>query len=319
LSDSFEEYWFRARKLIDERMEEEIEEMRFSRYVKKVVSGGKRFRGTLTMLTAQALGGKAEDALPFSVAVEFVHQGTLIHDDFFDGHDSRRGRLPLYKVLDPRRAFMIADMMLSIAQWKLTGSRDGYQTLAKAIYETCQGAIMEPLNQKTFLDYIKDKALKDTMYLTIAGLKTAELYGAACKLGAISAAPKDQALLQKAHEYGVHLGIAYQMADDLTDYIAIRKHGATDIVTVTKLVPFLLHLVPSAIPKLAYLFPDGKLKGITTLLDEEDIPGRSHREIDHYVKMAKDTVRVYFPDNKHAKLLLEAPSYLVRKLLEEIA
>jgi geranylgeranyl pyrophosphate synthase len=102
-TQSFSDYWKGARKLIDKKLEEEAEKLHFAHYMKYALRGGKRFRGTLTLLFTQALGGNIEDGLPFSVAIEFIHAGVLVHDDFFDMHEIRRGRVPLARASFPKQ------------------------------------------------------------------------------------------------------------------------------------------------------------------------------------------------------------------------
>jgi geranylgeranyl pyrophosphate synthase len=315
LFNSFEGYWRYAKDLIDRALKSEVDKMHFSRYLAHSIAGGKRFRGTLTLLMAQSLGGSVDDALPFGVAVELVHQGTLIHDDFLDRHETRRNRVPLYKLLDPRRAFLLADMLLSIAQWKLTGSKDGYKTLAKAIYETCHGACMEPLNPRAFLKSLQRGGMREVAYFTLVRLKTAGLFGAACKLGSLVS---DPSMAHHAYRYGIRVGTAYQLADDLCDYLIARREGKIELPIATKLIPFLFHFAPSILPKLILLFPDGKLERVEKELDKADIVRKSEREMKRQIDMAKKAVET-FPQNAYTNLLTEAPSFLAQKLLEESA
>lgn len=311
---SFEEYWKGVKKRIDESLIEVAETLHFSRYIKYTLRGGKRFRGTLTILTAQALGGSIEKALPFSVAVELVHQGVLIHDDFLDSHEKRRGLIPLYRLLDPRRAFLMADMILSAAQSKLVESRDGYKALAIAIYEATRGACLEPLNPLRFLRDVRRRSITKSFYIHLTRLKTAELFGVAPKLGAI-ASNADPQFIECAYRYGIEVGIAYQMADDLMDYSLARRQEKIDFTTALGLLPSILYFSPEILPRFSTSLARRRLSHLPSILAEVDIHDKCMSEIQERIRSAKEKIEP-FPEGRYKKLLLEAPDYFVSKMLE---
>ncbi|MFQ6085665.1 MAG: polyprenyl synthetase family protein, partial [Candidatus Bathyarchaeia archaeon] len=209
-----------ARGTIDARLDKDADLIHFSDFMRYMIKGGKRLRGTLCLLISQALGGDSEESLPYACAIEMVHAATLAHDDFIDGHGTRRGRIPLYRVLDPRRAVLLADMLLSTSAHRVAslGSTDGYQTLTKAIYEVSRGVFYEPLNPVPFIREIRSGKIEKRLYRVLIRLKTAELFGAACKLGAI-AAGADVSDRLRAYSYGIAVGEAFQVADDLVDIL----------------------------------------------------------------------------------------------------
>jgi geranylgeranyl pyrophosphate synthase len=308
---SFEDYWRKAKEAIDARLEKDTSHLPAS--VRRVLSGGKRFRGTLTLLTAQALGGTVEKALPFSVAVELVHAGFLIHDDFLDGHETRRGRRPLYRVLDPRRAILVADMLLSMAQAKLTESRDSYKALAKAIYEASKGAFSEPFNPLKFLNDLRRGRISETIYLSLIRLKTAELFGASSKIGAI-ASDASPDMLEGAYRYGINTGIAYQLADDYAD-CALAYEGDVDLLTAMKLAPSILYFAPEKLPSFVQALMRRRLGNALALLKEVDMCEKLKAEVAKYAALAEKEAGS-FPQNEYTRLLSEAPSFFVKRVVE---
>jgi geranylgeranyl pyrophosphate synthase len=169
-----------------------------------MLSDGKRLRGCVVCLVAQALGARVEKALPAAMAVEIVHAASLVHDDLVDGDATRRGRAAAWTWLSPRRAVLVADAMFATAleRMALLGSREA-ATLARAIAAMARGALHEVLDVKA-------------AHERIIQWKTGSLFAAAARLGAL-AADAQPALLEVAYEYGMRTGEAYQRADDLAD------------------------------------------------------------------------------------------------------
>jgi geranylgeranyl pyrophosphate synthase len=176
-----------------------------------ILAEGKRLRGSLTCLVAEALGGGLEEALPAALAVEMIQAASLVHDDFVDGDTVRRERAAAWIKLSPRRAVLLADVMFATAIERMAraGGREG-ATLAHAIATMAQGAFQETLDANT------QTAAGREAYRRIIHLKTGSLFAAAAGLGAL-AARADERMLEAASEFGARTGEAYQVADDLAD------------------------------------------------------------------------------------------------------
>lgn len=176
--------------------------------LRTILAEGKRLRGSLTCLMAEALGGTLEQALPAALAVEMVQAASLAHDDFVDGDTMRRGRPAAWTLLSPRRAVLVADVMFATALEKMAqaGAREG-ASLAHAIAAMAQGALQESVHY--------GEADPDA-YRRIIHLKTGSLFAAAARLGAL-AAGADESRVEAATEFGARAGEAYQIADDLAD------------------------------------------------------------------------------------------------------
>jgi geranylgeranyl pyrophosphate synthase len=177
--------------------------------LRTILTEGKRLRGSLTCLVAEALGGTLEQALPAALAVEMVQAASLVHDDFVDGDTVRRGRPAAWTLLSPRRAVLVADVMFATAIEKMAqaGAREG-ATLAHAIAAMAQGALQEGTGNTCVEDL--------DAYRRIIYLKTGSLFGAAARLGALSV-DASEPLLQAATDFGARAGELYQIADDLAD------------------------------------------------------------------------------------------------------
>lgn len=180
------------------------------RALQEMLAGGKRIRGLITCLVAQALGAPLERALPSALAIEMVQSASLVHDDFVDGDTVRRGRPAAWTRLSPKRAVLLADLVFATAIEKMarTGSREG-ATLAGAIAAMARGAVDEALGAGTVQG-------GNEAYRRIIQLKTGSLFAAAARLGAL-AAGVEPPMQEAASAYGARVGELYQIADDLAD------------------------------------------------------------------------------------------------------
>lgn len=313
------EYFTNTRPLLDKRIQEIAENLHFSRLMLRQVEGGKRLRGTLTLLTCEALGGNVEKALDYAAAIEIVHAATLTHDDYIDKHKLRRGLEPLYIILDPRRAVLIGDMLMAAAI-KYVKAEDGSKdALSDAIYDISRGAFLEPLNPVAFLKSLMQGKVLHESYLVIIKLKTAVLFATASKLGAIAA---NSPMKEEAYKYGMAVGEAFQVADDLSDIIKIVKGEEIDIGTLTTLGPLATYFVgiKETIPLIingliklhnkAYHFPSELIK----ILDQ--VQARALQFINDRLNIAEKSID-NFPKNDYTNMLKEFPHYAVEKILEE--
>ena len=151
------------------------------------------------------------------MAIECVQAASLIHDDFIDGDTLRRDRPATWTVLGPRRAVLLGDVIFATALRRMAelGREDGV-VLAKAIATMAAGAYQEPL---ALSELAQDAGLDAArLYPRLIYLKTGVLFGAAAQLGALAAAVSAP-LAARAFEYGVWIGEAYQIADDVQDWL----------------------------------------------------------------------------------------------------
>ena len=226
------------------------------------LAAGKKLRGILTCLVATALGGTLDEALPRAVAIELIQAATLLHDDFVDQHQARR-RLPaLWTLQGARRAVLLGDVIFSTAI-QLMGERgreDGL-IVSRAIAEISRGAYQEPLEPAALLAVL-DNGEDPAVYEKIIDLKTAVLFAAACQLGAVAAGagPVEQGAWRV---YGLRIGQAYQLTDDLQDVQGALARGEVAFAAMTGLLPAFRQFLPASRSCLrrALLAPEIRLDG----------------------------------------------------------
>ncbi len=177
-------------------------------------SGGKRLRPLLMVISARLCGYGGADTFKFSTIFEFLHAATLLHDDVVDGAGFRRSRPAAHAVWDGAKAVLVGDFLLarSLTLAAETGSPRVIQVIAEITENMSQGEIYQ-LARKGALD------MTEPEYLDVIRRKTAVLFAGACRSSAILAnvsREKEAAL----NTYGLNLGFAFQMADDLLDYTA---------------------------------------------------------------------------------------------------
>jgi geranylgeranyl diphosphate synthase type II len=175
---------------------------------------GKRMRPTLALLSCEMLGGDIQECLTPAVAAEIFHNFTLIHDDIMDEAPLRRGLETVYHKWNSNIALLSGDTMLIKAfQYALsTGksySLDVLSELCKVALEVCEGQQYD-LNFETRDDVTLDE------YIEMIRLKTAVLLGSVLKIGAIVAGA-GEADKKAVYDFGIDLGIAFQLQDDLFD------------------------------------------------------------------------------------------------------
>ncbi len=169
---------------------------------------GKALRPALALLAAQAAGAAPERGIPAGVAVELVHDFSLLHDDIMDGDTERRHRPAAWTVFGTSSAILAGDVLLTSALGVLV---EHEPRAARALAATVQQLIA---GQVADLDFERRTDVTVEEYLTMAAGKTAALLSAACSLGALVAGAPP-ALVSAMAGFGTHLGLAFQLADDM--------------------------------------------------------------------------------------------------------
>lgn len=180
-------------------------------------SGGKRLRPLLMIHSARLCGYDQGFEIEFSTIFEYLHAATLLHDDVVDGSEIRRGKPAAHTKWSAPEVVLTGDFLLARALniAAKTESAQIIKVIANITQEMSQGEI----NQLTW----KGKTdLTQEQYLDVIEKKTAVLIQGACKSGALLAGADDETC-QALDRYGFHLGMAFQMADDLLDYTATAK------------------------------------------------------------------------------------------------
>ncbi|HEU0028970.1 MAG TPA: polyprenyl synthetase family protein [Ktedonobacterales bacterium] len=194
---------------------------------------GKRLRPTLALLAAELVGGlqAVARALPAAVAVELIHNFSLIHDDIEDGDEARHYRPTLWKIWGQAQAINSGDALYSLARmriWELP--RLGVEPLlvvrlAERVDQTCL-ELCE--GQHLDMSFEGQRDVTEAMYLDMIGRKTAALMSCAAELGARIGAPEDEALGDQLGAFGRALGLAFQLRDDVLGIWAAAELGKSE-------------------------------------------------------------------------------------------
>lgn len=196
---------------------------------------GKRIRPVLLLLACRAVGGRVRDALPAAVAIELLHNFTLVHDDIMDKATSRRGRPTVHTKWDQSTAILVGDELMALAYRSLLQTKSSRlhaiaETFTQAFVDVCEGQGLDK-------EFETQRQVSLPRYLMMIEQKTAKVISAAAEIGGLvgRGTARQVAALRK---YGLHLGRAFQVQDDLLDVVADEaKFGKTvgsDIVSGKK-------------------------------------------------------------------------------------
>ena len=196
--------------IIDELSSDVILINQMGHYI--VGNGGKRLRPMLLLLAAKALGNVTDNHLILAAVIEFIHTATLLHDDVVDESDLRRGKESENVVWGNAATVLVGDYLYSSAFEMMvrTGNMRVMEILSKTTTAIAEGEVLQLLN-------CNNPETTESKYLEVIARKTAILFSAATRLSAviIGATPEvEEGLAQ----YGQHLGIAFQLIDDVLDY-----------------------------------------------------------------------------------------------------
>lgn len=200
-------------------------------------SGGKRLRPSLVILSARAFGYHGTAHHELAAVVEFIHTATLLHDDVVDESELRRGRQTANALFGNAASVLVGDFLYSRAFQMMVSVQDlrVMQTLADATNLIAEGEVLQLLN-------CNNADVDVPNYLRVIHCKTAKLFEAAMRLGAIlgKASAEDEAAAAK---FGMHLGTAFQLVDDVLDYSgdaqAIGKNLGDDLAEGKPTLPLI--------------------------------------------------------------------------------
>lgn len=285
--------------------------------------GGKRIRPVLMMMAYNLYRDDVDSILSQAAAIETYHNYTLMHDDLMDNADIRRGKPAVHKKWSRNTAVLSGDVMQVIAYKLMTGSGGRYlpdvmRLFTQTAIEVCEG-------QQYDMDFESRIDVYEHEYIEMIRLKTSVLLAASLKIGALLAdAPTEDA--QFLYDFGINLGLAFQLRDDLLDvygdpHVFGKKIGG-DILSNKKtymLIQALHRANPDQLKELkkwlnAQEFdPDEKIKGVTALYDAIDVRSLCEEKISHYTLLAESNLNmVKVSDDKKQPLLNEMNKLMFR-------
>ena len=209
-----------------------------------VVSGGKKVRPTITLLVGGIFGGPEETLVTMGTAVELLHIATLVHDDTVDKADTRRGRATISNIWGNDVAVLLGDYVFATSATFVcdTGNLRVVRRFSETIMELAQGELAE-----FFSVYDWDQSIDD--YNKRIYDKTASLFCTASESGAVLSGASE-AMCQALRDYGYNLGMAFQIMDDVLDFISteeeLGKPVGNDLLQGTVTLPVLLFAAKNA-------------------------------------------------------------------------
>jgi len=210
-----------------------------------VSAGGKRLRPMLVMLAGRATGTISAEHHQLAAIVEFIHTSTLLHDDVVDESDLRRGRSTANAIWGNAASVLVGDFLYS-RSFQLMVELDRMpvmRILADTTNRIAEGEVLQLL-------HVRNPDTDEAAYLNVIERKTAVLFAAGTKLGAL-ASGADEATQQALYDYGMQLGYAFQIADDVLDYSgdadALGKNLGDDLAEGKATLP-LIHAMAQATP-----------------------------------------------------------------------
>lgn len=284
---------------------------------------GKRIRPILTLMSADILSGDYKKAFPAALAVEVFHNFTLVHDDIMDDAPLRRGKKTVHEKWNLNTGILSGDAMLILAyQYFENYEPATFQKLAKLFSQTalevCDG-------QQLDIDFETRNDVTIEEYINMIRLKTSVLVAAALKMGAIvaEASDKDADLL---YEYGLNLGLAFQLQDDYLDTFGdpetFGKQVGGDIIENKKTYLYLkaLELADTNDKQKLEFFYQQKLKDNSIKVDEVkrifercDIPSSIQKLIQDYTTLSFDSLKEMNISESNKEKLIAFGSYLMAR------
>ena len=290
-----------------------------------VGSGGKRLRPALLLLSCGALGyadrkssgnGRSEAPLALAAVIEFIHTSTLLHDDVVDESDLRRGRSTANAVWGNAASVLVGDFLYS-RSFQMMVELDRMEVmriLADTTNRIAEGEVLQLL-------HVRNPDTDEAAYLRVIERKTAVLFAAAARLGALLAGA-DAATCDALHDYGLNLGYAFQIADDMLDYASdagtLGKNLGDDLAEGKATLP-LIHAIDHAdaatraILRAAIEHGDaGALPAVQAAIASSDSLGYSRKRAGDYATAAERALDGV-PDNEYLAALRGLARYTVSR------
>jgi geranylgeranyl pyrophosphate synthase len=315
---SFQEYWQTRKPVLDEALNRALSgllngiTLSDASALMASLEAGKKIRGGLTCVLGESLGGAIESAIPRAISVEMIQAATLIHDDFVDQDTVRRGGSATWTIEGARRAVLIGDVIFASAIKMMSDlGRDDGAAVSHAIAQVARGALHEPLDPLALAMEIESGGLNGKLYERIIQLKTAILFGTACHLGAI-AAKANVKLRDASYRYGLRIGEAYQIADDIQEMKAHVSSRSIQPEQMVALAPALLHFAGEMRPYIPDLLKRKSTDLRHPILEFfSTAAAMMEHAIEDRLQAAASEIEEHFPDNGYSGLLRGAPRDII--------
>ena len=277
-------------------------------------SGGKRLRPKLLILSAVACGYRGSHHHVLAAVVEFIHTATLLHDDVVDESELRRGQKTANALFGNAASVLVGDFVYSRAFQMMVGVNQMrvLEVLADATNHIASGEVLQLLN-------VHDPDIDEEGYLRVIRLKTARLFEASTRLGAILA-QVDPALEEAMASYGAHVGTAFQLIDDVLDYSGdwheTGKNVGDDLAEGKPTLP-LIYVIKNGTSAQAELvrraIEQGGIEDLPAVIETVRDSGAldyTRAAAEREAKAACDALAL-LPDSQHKEALLKLTEFAV--------
>ncbi|MEJ2425636.1 MAG: octaprenyl diphosphate synthase [Candidatus Thiodiazotropha sp.] len=281
-----------------------------------VHSGGKRLRPMIVLLAARACGYTAQRHIDLAAIIEFIHTATLLHDDVVDGSDLRRNRETANAVWGNEASVLVGDFLYSRAFEMMVsvGRMPVMDILSHATNRIAEGEVLQLLN-------VHNPEATEAEYMEVIKRKTATLFEAGARLGGVIAdAPPE--MQQALADYGLHLGIAFQLVDDALDYQSdnheIGKNIGDDLAEGKPTLPLIESLkqaAPEQRTRLSHVIENGGLEEIDFVMQMIQESGA----IDYTINLARQEAEQAkqalqnLPEGPYKEALLQVADFSVAR------
>ncbi|MBD1159448.1 polyprenyl synthetase family protein [Pelagibacterales bacterium SAG-MED19] len=282
-------------------------------------TGGKKLRALLTLGSAKMCGySKGTRDINLAACVELIHSATLMHDDVIDNGSLRRGKKTLNKIWDNHSSVLIGDYLLSRCFEMMVedGNLEVLKLLSSTSSKIAQGEILQ-LQHQGEVDMLEET------YLKIISAKTAELFAAATKVGAILSNMKNKE--KEALEfYGRNLGLTFQIADDTLDYNSelklFGKKIGQDFYEGKITLPIILLFQKANIQEKKFLKDiflkdnrsENDLDYSLSLIKKYDVIKACYQKAEHYINLASNALSL-FKDSEEKNILENLTSFSLER------
>ncbi|MGW8247548.1 MAG: octaprenyl diphosphate synthase [Acidiferrobacterales bacterium] len=279
-------------------------------------SGGKRLRPLLLLLAAKGFGYQGDKHVKLAAIIEFIHTATLLHDDVVDASELRRGQSTANAVFGNEASVLVGDFLYSRAFEMMVevDQMPVMDVLAGTTNTIAEGEVLQLLN-------CNDPDTSEERYLTVIRNKTAKLFEAATRLAAMISG-QDEAMQQHLANYGMHLGIAFQLIDDALDYSAdaetLGKNIGDDLAEGKPTLP-LIHCMKTGTPAQSELIRNAIISGAADQIEQVRSAIESTDSITYTARRAEEQARLAMqsaenmPDSPYKQALLDLALYSVHR------
>jgi len=295
----------RLEELVSQRIETDGEVAKLASLV--LNAGGKRLRPILILLSYEAAGGlNQDDAFPLSLAFEMIHTATLVHDDMNDNAELRRGEPTLHETAGSVKALIAGDWLF-VQGFGLGGRYS--ERVVELMADCCANIARAEFEQ---LELIMDLSTTPEGYYSVIEGKTAGPFAAGCSAAAIVAGA-DESTVDAMYDFGMELGLAFQLVDDILDLSGDEQMGkkpGADVIEGKMTLPLIHSLTSlhgekrSELERIIRNFNHDSASKLIELLDESESIEYVRRLVNNHLNRAREALNV-LPDGESKGILQE--------------